>query len=43
MKVVAGILGVLVIVGLLIAMPLVEPIECVCIDGALATCFNPGP
>ncbi|OLB98911.1 MAG: hypothetical protein AUH30_06570 [Candidatus Rokubacteria bacterium 13_1_40CM_68_15] len=20
-----------------------EPIECVCAEGALATCFNPGP
>jgi hypothetical protein len=20
-----------------------EPVECVCVDGVLATCFNPGP
>jgi hypothetical protein len=20
-----------------------EPVECVCIDGVLASCFNPGP
>lgn len=20
-----------------------EPLECVCVDGALSTCFNPGP
>ena len=20
-----------------------QPIECVCIDGVIATCFNPGP
>lgn len=20
-----------------------QPVECVCIEGALATCFNPGP
>jgi hypothetical protein len=20
-----------------------EPVECVCVDGVIATCFNPGP
>lgn len=65
MKPLAAILGLLVLLGALLAMsvfrqgrqpssdcreqvvivkaPNGSPLECVCIEGSLATCFNPGP
>jgi len=64
MKSLVVVLGILVLLAVLIAVPLLAlraqrgvkcpdqivivrgrsgPVECVCLDGVLATCFEPGP